>query len=219
MRELDKGDLRAKPLIQNENNENLMDNLKKRKSRKRKMESEPVRSVKKMRLATELFHSQRVTSRSQCSQKSLSEILRDLRKGSEHQGTEDVNSLDSDLSLDDYKGVSCLTNESPFPSSGSSGFSSQNYSCDASDPDVNIPKETPEHIKQLILRAEFDDYEFGKMLGAGAFGQVVAATHKTENLPLALKFVHKSSVKEFKKINGNEIPAEAYLQHRAHNRN
>ena len=34
---------------------------------------------------------------------SRSEILRDLRKGSEHQGTEDVNSLDSDLSLDDYK--------------------------------------------------------------------------------------------------------------------
>ena len=54
MRELDKGDLRAKPLIQNENNENLMDNLEKRKSRKRKMESEPVRSVKKMRLATEV---------------------------------------------------------------------------------------------------------------------------------------------------------------------
>ena len=54
MRELDKSDLRAKPLIQNENNENLMDNLEKRKSRKRKMESEPERSVKKMRLATEV---------------------------------------------------------------------------------------------------------------------------------------------------------------------
>ncbi|XP_068757067.1 serine/threonine-protein kinase pim-3-like [Montipora capricornis] len=202
MRELDKSELRAKPLIQNEKNENLMDNLKKGnlgRERWRVSQSDVLRK---------------------CDwQRSLSEILRDLRKGSEHQDTEDVNSLDSDLSLDDYKGVSWLTNESPFPSSGSSGFSSQNYSCDASDPDVDIPKETLEHIKQLILRAEFDDYEFGKMLGAGAFGQVVAATHKKENLPLALKFVHKSSVKEFKKINGNEIPAEAYLQHRAHNRN
>ena len=30
----------------------------------------------------------------------------------------------------------------------------------------------------------FDDYEFGKMLGAGGFGQVIAAARKKDNLPV-----------------------------------
>ena len=32
--------------------------------------------------------------------------------------------------------------------------------------------------------AEFAEYEFGKVLGAGAFGQVIAATQKEDNLPV-----------------------------------
>ncbi|XP_029200202.2 serine/threonine-protein kinase pim-1-like [Acropora millepora] len=57
------------------------------------------------------------------------------------------------------------------------------------------------------------------MLGAGGFGQVIAATRKKDNLPVAIKFVHKSSVDEFKELNGKEIPAEAYFQWQAHHRN
>ncbi|XP_029201797.2 serine/threonine-protein kinase pim-1-like [Acropora muricata] len=57
------------------------------------------------------------------------------------------------------------------------------------------------------------------MLGAGGFGLVIAAKQKKGNLPVAIKFVHKSSVKEFRKIDGKEIPAEAYFQFQAHNRN
>jgi len=35
-----------------------------------------------------------------------------------------------------------------------------------------------------LISAAFDDYEFGKMLGAGGFGQVIAATRKKDNLPV-----------------------------------
>jgi len=35
-----------------------------------------------------------------------------------------------------------------------------------------------------LISAQFDDYEFGKMLGAGGFGQVIAATQKKGNLPV-----------------------------------
>ena len=35
-----------------------------------------------------------------------------------------------------------------------------------------------------LISAVFDDYEFGKMLGAGGFGQVIAATRKKDNLPV-----------------------------------
>ncbi|XP_044166365.1 serine/threonine-protein kinase pim-1-like isoform X1 [Acropora millepora] len=116
------------------------------------------------------------------------------------------------------KEVSWSTGENPFSLSGSC-FSSENSSCDGSDSDFNIPEETPQYIKKLAPRAEFDNYEFGKMLGAGGFGQVISATQKKDNLPVAIKLVHKSSVKEFRKINGKEIPAEAYFQFQAHNRN
>ena len=35
-----------------------------------------------------------------------------------------------------------------------------------------------------LISAEFDNYEFGKMLGAGGFGQVISATQKRDNLPV-----------------------------------
>ena len=35
-----------------------------------------------------------------------------------------------------------------------------------------------------LISAEFDDYEFGKMLGAGGFGQVIAANQRKDNLPV-----------------------------------
>ena len=35
-----------------------------------------------------------------------------------------------------------------------------------------------------LISAEFDNYEFGKMLGAGGFGQVISATQKKDNLPV-----------------------------------
>ncbi|XP_015754621.1 PREDICTED: uncharacterized protein LOC107334207 [Acropora digitifera] len=92
------------------------------------------------------------------------------------------------------KEVSWSTGENPFSLSGSC-FSSENSSCDGSDSDFNIPEEIPQYIKKLAPRAEFDNYEFGKMLGAGGFGQVISATQKKDNLPVAIKFVHKSSMR------------------------
>ncbi|XP_015778857.1 PREDICTED: uncharacterized protein LOC107356751, partial [Acropora digitifera] len=91
--------------------------------------------------------------------------------------------------------VSWSTGENPFSLSGSC-FSSENSSYDGSDSDFNIPEETPQYIKKLAPRAEFDNYEFGKMLGAGGFGQVISATQKKDNLPVAIKFVHKSSAQK-----------------------
>ncbi|KAJ7385593.1 ATP-dependent Lon protease pim1 [Desmophyllum pertusum] len=59
----------------------------------------------------------------------------------------------------------------------------------------------PDYIKKLASQTELAAYDIGKVLGAGSFGQVIAATRKADNLPVALKFVQKSSVKEFKKMN------------------
>ena len=36
----------------------------------------------------------------------------------------------------------------------------------------------------FCLAAELADYDIGKVLGAGSFGQVVAATRKADNLPV-----------------------------------
>ncbi|KAK2562699.1 hypothetical protein P5673_014405 [Acropora cervicornis] len=82
-----------------------------RKSRKRKRATEPVRHLKTMRLAKELFLSERVASRSQSLQES--EILLELWHGSKkkcNQKTE-ISSLDNNLSFE-FKAqkVTCLQN-------------------------------------------------------------------------------------------------------------
>ncbi|CAH3141985.1 unnamed protein product [Pocillopora meandrina] len=55
-------------------------------------------------------------------------------------------------------------------------------------------------------------YEMGKPLGSGGFGEVFAARRKKDNLPVAIKFVNKSRVKNYREINGKQFPAEAYFQ-------
>lgn len=55
-------------------------------------------------------------------------------------------------------------------------------------------------------------YEMGKPLGSGGFGEVFAAKRKKDNLPVAIKFVNKSRVKNYREINGKQFPAEAYFQ-------
>ncbi|PFX27117.1 Serine/threonine-protein kinase pim-2 [Stylophora pistillata] len=80
--------------------------------------------------------------------------------------------------------------------------------------------EPPDYIKELASsNADLAKYEIGKLLGSGSFGQVVAATRKSDNKPVALKFVNRSSVQEFKKLRGREIPAEAYLMSRVRHPN
>ncbi|XP_078382991.1 serine/threonine-protein kinase pim-3-like isoform X2 [Oculina patagonica] len=75
--------------------------------------------------------------------------------------------------------------------------------------------EPSDYMKELINNhAGFADYEIGKVLGAGSFGDVIAATRKSDNKPVALKFVLKSSVSELKKFRGRDVPAEAFLQRR-----
>ncbi|XP_022783676.1 serine/threonine-protein kinase pim-1-like [Stylophora pistillata] len=55
-------------------------------------------------------------------------------------------------------------------------------------------------------------YEMGDPLGSGGFGEVFAARRKKDNLPVAIKFVNKSRVKNYREINGKQFPAEAYFQ-------
>ncbi|XP_073241351.1 serine/threonine-protein kinase pim-1-like [Porites lutea] len=55
-------------------------------------------------------------------------------------------------------------------------------------------------------------YEMGGCLGAGGFGQVFSATRKRDKLPVAIKFVKKDRVRNFKEINGKQFPVEAYYQ-------
>ncbi|KAJ7325643.1 Serine/threonine-protein kinase pim-3 [Desmophyllum pertusum] len=85
-------------------------------------------------------------------------------------------------------------------------------------PDVKNT-EPPYYVKQLASHADFANYDMGKLIGAGSFGEVIAATRKEDNKPVALKFVQKQSVKEFKELRGRKIPAEAYLQRQARHPN
>ncbi|XP_078358179.1 serine/threonine-protein kinase pim-2-like isoform X2 [Oculina patagonica] len=68
----------------------------------------------------------------------------------------------------------------------------------------------PEFLKKLNSDTHLAKYNLGNLIGCGSFGQVVAATRK-----MAIKFVAKASVREFKELNGQRIPAEAYLQYKA----
>ncbi|XP_015773253.1 PREDICTED: uncharacterized protein LOC107351468 [Acropora digitifera] len=129
------------------------------------------------------------TSEQKCDKKI--EVI-NLDSTSEQKNNENIEiiSLDSSLCFE-FTDASWPTGENPFSLSGSC-FTGQNSSSDES----YSEDETPEFIKKLAPLAVFDDYEFGKMLGAGGFGQVIAATRKKDNLPVAIKFVHKSSVDE-----------------------
>ncbi|XP_078358565.1 serine/threonine-protein kinase pim-1-like isoform X1 [Oculina patagonica] len=62
-------------------------------------------------------------------------------------------------------------------------------------------------------------YEMGKPLGSGGFGDVYAARRKRDNLPVAIKFVNKSKVKNYREINGRQFPAEAFYQRHIHHPN
>ncbi|XP_068707337.1 serine/threonine-protein kinase pim-1-like [Montipora capricornis] len=75
-----------------------------------------------------------------------------------------------------------------------------------------------EFLKKISAHRRLSNYDLGDVIGYGSFGQVVAATRQKDNLPVALKFVSKESVREVKEINGKRIPTEAYLQHKAKHR-
>ncbi|KAJ7385606.1 hypothetical protein OS493_015191 [Desmophyllum pertusum] len=94
-----------------------------------------------------------------------------------------ISSYDSFLPLD-YKKPDWVNAEMRFTLSADSGSS---WDSSFEDDQVKLSK-VPDYIKKLASQTEL-----------AAFGQVIAATRKTDNLPVALKFVQKSSVKEFKK--------------------
>ncbi|CAH3033550.1 unnamed protein product [Porites lobata] len=75
-----------------------------------------------------------------------------------------------------------------------------------------------EFIRKISSDHRFARYVMGDLIGYGSFGLVVAATRKTDGAPVAIKFVSKESVHEFKVINGRPVPAEAYLQNKTRHR-
>ncbi|XP_078356907.1 serine/threonine-protein kinase pim-3-like [Oculina patagonica] len=184
------------------NNPNLSENA--RLKRKRKMETETT-SPRKRRRTEGCF--------SDSTSKFKRNKWRCIWSESDKDYLKKISSYDSFLSLD-YEKPDWVNAEMKFTLSADS-LSSWDSSYEE---DQVKPSELPDYIKRLASKTQLADYDIGKVLGAGAFGQVVAATRKTDNLPVALKFVHKSSVKEFKKINEGEIPAEAYLQRQARHR-
>ncbi|CAH3173889.1 unnamed protein product [Porites lobata] len=76
----------------------------------------------------------------------------------------------------------------------------------------------PEIVNNINSQDNVDHYHMEYELGEGGFGRVIAATRKADNVPVAIKFVDKRSVNDFKEVNGEKIPAEVYwmikVQHR-----
>ncbi|CAH3021132.1 unnamed protein product [Porites evermanni] len=76
----------------------------------------------------------------------------------------------------------------------------------------------PEIVNNINSEDNLDHYHMEYELGEGGFGRVIAATRKADNVPVAIKFVDKRSVNDFKEVNGEKIPAEVYwmikVQHR-----
>ncbi|KAJ7328596.1 Serine/threonine-protein kinase pim-3 [Desmophyllum pertusum] len=95
----------------------------------------------------------------------------------------------------------------------------KNYSLASSGSSVYLPERPEscrlEFLKELCSDNHLAKYDLGDVIGCGSFGQVIAATRKADYMPVAIKFVAKESVREFKELNGQRIPAEAYLQNKA----
>ncbi|KAJ7385588.1 hypothetical protein OS493_015172 [Desmophyllum pertusum] len=185
---------------------------------KRKLETESAPTSKRMRTEKRGCLSEESSSTFQGNNKNLSQFqpinkLRLIWSESDIDYLRKISSYDSFLPLD-YKKPDWVNAEMRFTLSADSGSS---WDSSFEDDQVKLSK-VPDYIKKLASQTELAAYDIGKVLGAGSFGQVIAATRKADNLPVALKFVQKSSVKEFKKINGREIPSEAYLQRQARHR-
>ncbi|XP_015754756.1 PREDICTED: CBL-interacting protein kinase 11-like [Acropora digitifera] len=69
--------------------------------------------------------------------------------------------------------------------------------------------DTRESMKQICEKLVA--YRLIKLIGRGGFGHVLAGTQKSDNLPVAIKFVRRKYVKEFVETGGEQMPSEAYF--------